>query len=52
MSAAKKWKSSYEDGRKYLPEWEKEYEFIIRAPDDKNKPYCKLCKKNIETKES
>ena len=47
MSKSKKWKSSYDDNRKYNEEWEKIYPWVRRAPDGSDTAFCRLCNSSI-----
>ncbi|KAK8388376.1 hypothetical protein O3P69_020400 [Scylla paramamosain] len=43
-----KWKGSYESGRTYHAEWEKEFPWVTKAKDGTQQAYCKLCHKVTE----
>ena len=45
-------KPSYESGRKYKIEWEREFPFIKRDPQSEDKPYCKICSLSLYPKKS
>lgn len=38
-----KWKGSYDSGRPYRTEWEKEYAWVTRAKDGSQQALCKVC---------
>lgn len=42
-----KWKASYESGRKYSSQWEKEYPWCKLAPDGSGSAFCKVCNVSI-----
>eukprot|EP00794_Sanderia_malayensis_P010141 gene10141-biopygen8329 len=43
-----KFKQSYESGRKYHREWEKEFPWLKRATDGTENGFCKLCRKSLQ----
>lgn len=43
-----KWKGSYESGRTYHVEWEKEFPWVSKAKDGTQQAYCKLCHKGLQ----
>ena len=43
-----KWKGSYESGRTYHVEWEKEFPWVSKARDGTQQAYCKLCHKGLQ----
>ena len=47
-----KWKESYTAGRKYRPEWEKIYPWIEKCKLNNNKAFCKICKKELQSRKA
>ena len=47
-----KWKESYTAGRKYRTEWENIYPWIEKSKSDKDKAFCKLCKKELQPRKA
>ena len=45
-----KWKSKYEDGRKYSATWEKTFVWCKKFSDTSEDAFCKLCFKSIQPK--
>ena len=45
--ASKKWKTSYDNNRKYSSKWEERFVWVQKAADGTLAAYCKLCHCNI-----
>lgn len=47
MSSKKKWKTSYDSGRKYRKDWEEEFTWVSQAMDGSDKAFCRYCRVDI-----
>ena len=47
-----KWNKSYDSNRKYKKHWEEEFDWVGKAADGSENPFCKLCSKVLKPKVS
>ena len=47
MSTKKKWKTSYDTGRKFRKDWEEQFAWVSQAKDGSDKAFCRYCHVDI-----
>ena len=47
MSTKKKWKTSYDSGRKIRKDWEEQFTWVSQAKDGSDKAFCRYCHVDI-----
>ena len=47
-----KWKGSYDSGRKYNAEWEKEFPWVKRQSSGAEEAFCKICLRSMQPRKS